>query len=161
MQFANLNVNNFDVSLAVIFGLIALYNSKSFVMLATLLAYVFIHAFTPTNFQAFIVISSAYFYLSQSNIRYLSQFRQVFLCFGVVYFFGAIDQAVYYHFEFDTLFDRIQPYLITIINAYVLAQLLGGGGKQDAGLIDYFTRHCMRWLNGLSLLHPSQKDHTQ
>lgn len=161
MQFANLSVNNFDTSLAVMFGLIALYNGKSFVMLATLLIYITIQAFTATNFQAFIVISFAYFYLSQLNIKYLSQFRQVFLCFGAVYFLGAIDQAVYYHFEFDTLFDRIQPYLITIINAYVLAALIGGGGKQDAGLIDYFTRHCMRWINGLSLLQTSPKDHTR
>jgi len=158
MQFANLSVNNFDTSLAVMFGLIALYNGKSFVMLATLLIYITIQAFTATNFQAFIVISFAYFYLSQLNIKYLSQFRQVFLCFGAVYFLGAIDQAVYYHFEFDTLFDRIQPYLITIINAYVLAALIGGGGKQDAGLIDYITANCVRWLNGLSLLQTGSKD---
>jgi hypothetical protein len=161
MQFANLSVSNYTIFLAVLWCLIALHNSKSFVMLATLLAYVFIQAFTPTNFQAFLVISSAYFYLSQSNIRYLSQFRQVFLCFGAVYFLGAIDQAVYYHFEFDTLFDRIQPYLITIINAYVLAALIGGGGKQDAGLIDYITANCVRWLNGLSLLQTGSKDSTR
>jgi hypothetical protein len=161
MELANLHVNNFDVALAVIWALIAFHNSKSLVMLASLIVYLFIQSSTTSNFAAYLICSMLYFQFAQSSIKNISAFRQVFLCFGAVYFFGAIDQAVYYHFDLDTRFDRIQPYLITIINAYVLAQLLGGGGKQDAGLIDYFTRHCMRWINGLSLLQTSPKDHTR
>lgn len=161
MQLANLNVSNFTFFLAIAWCLIALFNGKALVMLITLISYTLIQAFTTTDFAAFLVVSTLYFYFAQANITKISDFRQIFLAFGAVYFLGAVDQAVFFHANFDTRFDRIQPYLITIINAYVLAQLLGGGGKQDAGLIDYITHHCMRWLNGLSLLHPSQKDHTQ
>lgn len=159
MQVASLTVNNYDIMLAVLWGLIALHNSKSLIMLLTLLAYLLIQSVTTTNFQAFIVISSAYFYFAQLGIKNLSSFRRVFLCFGVVYFLGAIDQSLYYHLDVNTFFDRIQPYLITIINAYAMAGLIGGGGRQDAGFVDYIARHCVRWSNGLSLLQTSSENH--
>lgn len=60
------------------------------------------------------------------------QFRKAFIAFGVVYFIGAIDQFLYYHFDLDTKFDRIQPYLVTAINAYLLVHLLSDGGRQGA-----------------------------
>lgn len=126
-------------------------------MLLSIIAYLSIQLVTATNFHAFLLISSLYFYLSQSNIKFLSAFRKAFICFGVVYFLGAIDQAIYYHFEFDTYFDRIQPYLVTTVNAYVLALLLGGGGKQDAGLANYVTAAFNRWLVRLSLYQESHK----
>lgn len=158
MQLANLNVSNFTICLAAVWCLIALFNGKAFVMLTTLISYTLIQAFTTTDFAAFLVVSTLYFYFAQANITKISDFRQIFLAFGAVYFLGAVDQAVFFHANFDTGFDKIQPYLITIINAYALARLIDGGGKQDAGLIDYFTRHCMRWINGLSLLQTSPKD---
>lgn len=161
MQLANLNVSDYTICLAVAWCLIALFNCKAIVMLITLISYTLIQAFTTTDFAAFLVVSTLYFYFAQANITKISDFRQIFLAFGAVYFLGAVDQAVFFHANFDTGFDKIQPYLITIINAYVLAQLIGGGGKQDAGFIDYIAYHCMRWLNGLSLLQPSQKDHTR
>lgn len=151
MQVGNLNVNNYDLTLAVLWCAIALLNGRALIMLASLAAYIVIQAVTATDFQAFLIVSAFYFYCAQANIKNLSTFRAIFLCFGAVYFLGAIDQAVYYHFDLDTHFDRMQPYLITLINAYALATLIGGGGKQDAGLIDYISANCMRWLNGLSL----------
>jgi len=158
MQLANLNVSNFTLFLAIAWCLIALFNGKALVMLITLISYTLIQAFTTADFAAFLVVSTLYFYFAQADITKISDFRQIFLAFGAVYFLGAVDQAVFFHANFDTRFDRIQPYLITIINAYVLAQLLGGGGKQDAGLIDYITANCVRWRNGLSLLQPNSKD---
>lgn len=107
-------------------------------------------ALTQTNFSAYLACSALYFYFAQSNIKFLSTFRKAFIAFGVVYFIGAIDQAIYYHFDYDTYFDRMQPYLITIINAYVLASLIDGGGKQDAGLADYISATFHRWLARLS-----------
>jgi len=161
VRLISLSVNNYDIFLAVMWLVIGLHNRKAFIMLATLVCYTTLQAVTPTNFHAFLIASSLYFLFAQENIRYLSRFRQIFLCFGVVYFFGAIDQAVYYHFDFDTRFDRIQPYLITIINAYALATLIDSGGKQDAGFVDYITRNCASWFNGLSLHKTCQKDHTR
>ncbi len=151
MILANLNVNNYDIILAVMWCLAALLNGRALIMLATLAIYTAIQAITFTNFHAFLIVSALYFYCAQVNIKNLSSFRTIFLCFGVVYFLGSIDQAVYYHFDFDTYFDRMQPYLITLINAYALATLISGGGKQDAGLIDYISANCVRWFNGLSL----------
>lgn len=157
VNLGNLHVNNFDLCLLVIWSCITLYNSQAAVMLASLIVYLSVGSITTTNFHAFLLISSLYFYLSQSNIKFLSAFRKAFICFGVVYFLGAIDQAIYYHFEFDTYFDRIQPYLVTIVNAYVLALLLDGGGKQDAGFADYVTATFHRWLVRLSLYQASHK----
>lgn len=151
MQVGNLNVNNYDLTLAVLWCVVALLNGRALIMLASLAAYTSIQAVTATDFQAFLIVSAFYFYCAQANIKNLSTFRTIFLCFGAVYFLGSIDQAVYYHFDFDTYFDRMQPYLITLINAYALATLISGGGKQDAGLIDYIAANCMRWLDGLSL----------
>lgn len=151
MQVGNLSVSNFTLFLAVLWCLAALLNGRALIMLATLAVYTTIQAITFTNFHAFLIVSALYFYCAQVNIKNLSSFRTIFLCFGAVYFLGSIDQAVYYHFDFDTYFDRMQPYLITLINAYALATLISGGGKQDAGLIDYIAANCMRWLNGLSL----------
>jgi hypothetical protein len=150
MQIGNLTVSNFTVMLAVLWCLVALLNGKSLVMLATLITYTAIQAVTTTNFHAFLICSTLYFYFAQSNIKILSSFRQAFMLFGVVYFLGSIDQAIYYHFDLDTRFDRIQPYLITAINAYALAILLNGGGKQDAGLVNNIGFAFNRWRFWLS-----------
>lgn len=151
MPVGNLNVNSFDLSLLILWAAISLYNPAAIIMAAELSLYVAIQAITPTNFLAYIACASLYFYFSQANIRILSTFRKAFIAFGVVYFLGAIDQAVYFHFDIDTYFDRIQPYLITIINAYVLASLIDGGGRQDAGLAYDMRDTFNRWLSRLSL----------
>lgn len=150
MQVGNLNASNFFFFMLVMWAILCLHNHKSIVMFLTLVVYESIQAITTTNFHAFLICSSLYFYFAQSNIKFLSTFRKAFIAFGVVYFLGAIDQSVYYHFDFDTYFDRIQPYLITAINAYVLASLIGGGGEQDAGLADYISATFHRWLARLS-----------
>lgn len=151
MSFLGVESNNFDALLAVVWIIVCLLNASALVMLLSLLSYLLIQSATSTNFHAFLICSSLYFYLSQVNIKFLSTFRKAFIAFGVVYFLGAIDQAVYYHFDFDTYFDRIQPYLITIVNAYVLASLVDGGGRQDAGFVDYITSAFNSWLARLSL----------
>ena len=150
MQLGNLSVNSFDLSLLIVWAALSLYNSASLVMVLELLTYTSIQALTQTNFTALLACSALYFYFAQSNIKFLSTFRKAFIAFGVVYFIGAIDQSIYYHLDFDTYFDRIQPYLITVINAYVLASLIDGGGKQDAGLADYISATFNRWLARLS-----------
>lgn len=150
MQVGNLSANSFDLALLVVWAALSLYNSASLVMIFTLCLYTAIQAITDSNFPALLVSSALYFYFAQSNIKFLSTFRKAFIAFGVVYFIGAIDQAIYYHFDYDTYFDRMQPYLITIINAYVLASLIDGGGKQDAGLADYISATFHRWLARLS-----------
>ena len=132
-------------------ALLCLHNRKSVVMFLSLIGYEAIQATTATNFHAFLICSSLYFYLSQVNIKFLSTFRKAFIAFGTIYFIGAVDQAVYYHFDFDTYFDRIQPYLVTIVNAYVLASLLNGGGRQDAGFSDYISHAFNSWRSRLSL----------
>lgn len=161
MQLINVNVSNFTIVLAVAWCFIALRNSKALVMLATLICYTLTQAFTTTDFHAFLIVSALYFYFSQVNIKEISYFRQIFLCFGAVYFLGATDQALYFHASIDTKFDRIQPYLVTAINAYVLAKLIGGGGKQDAGLIDYITSSFHRWRTRLLLRQESHPDNQQ
>lgn len=151
MQIANLSVNSFDLALLILWALVSLLNPAALIMAVELSIYLAIQAITPSNFLAYIACASLYFYFSQVNIRFLSSFRKAFIAFGVVYFLGAIDQAVYYHFELDTYFDRIQPYLITIVNAYVLASLLDGGGRQDAGFAYSMRDTFNRWLSRLSL----------
>lgn len=102
-------------------------------MLIALLIYTCINALTTYNFSGFLITSALFFMASVSKINFSSQFRKAFIAFGFIYFIGATDQAIYYHVEVDTYFDRIQPYLVTAINAYLLVHLLSDGGRQGAG----------------------------
>lgn len=142
--------SDYGLTLLSLWCALSLFRVRALTMAVTLVSYWSIQNLTTTNFHAFLICSTLYFYFAQSNIRFLSTFRKAFIAFGVVYFLGSIDQAVYYHFDFDTYFDRIQPCLITAINAYVLASLISGGGEQDAGLADYISATFHRWLARLS-----------
>lgn len=144
-------VNNYDIALLLIWCIVSIRNAKALIMAASLLLYWLVQNITSTNFLAFIATASAYFYLCGSNIKFSLQFRKAFLCFGVVYFIGAADQSVYYHIEIDTYFDRIQPYLVTVINAYLLAYLLSDGGRQGAEFNEMRAAAFCRRLFRLSL----------
>ena len=158
MVLANLTVSNFTLLLAVLWCLIALLNGKSLIMLLSLVGYTLIQAYTTTDFHAFIICSVLYFYFSQSSIKSISCFRKVFFCFGAVYFVGAVDQAVYFHLSVDLKFDVLMPYLITIINAYVVAALISMSGGRDARHSRNIRDYCKRRADGLSLLQTSQQD---
>lgn len=132
LSLGNLPVSSFTILMLVVWCLTSIRNKRSFIMIYALLIYTCINAITTTNFAGFIITSTLFFIASTANINISSQFRRAFLWFGAVYFIGAVDQAIYYHVEVDTYFDRIQPYLVTAINAYLLAHLLSDGGKQGA-----------------------------
>jgi len=153
MALGNLNVSNYTFALCVLWLLISiLWNRSAFIMLATICVYTAIGALTKTDFQAFIICSTLYFFICSINIKISLEFYKAFTCFGVVYFIGAIDHFIYSHMHFDTKFDRIQPYLITIINAYVLAYLLSGGRRDNVyGFTDYCAK-CYSWCK-LHLLY--------
>jgi len=138
-------VNSYDIALIVLWCIASTFNKKALIMLATLAAYLAVQMLTPTNFCAFIVCSVVYFYLSTLNIRFSLEFRKAFMLFGVVYFIGAVDQFVYYHFDVDTKFDRIQPYLITAVNAYVLAYLFSDWRRNNADGISRYCAKCLHW----------------
>ena len=155
MEIGNVTVSSFTITLLLTWLAIALcWNSRALLMLASLLLYTAIQAVTITDFQAFVICSIAYFVVSSANIKLSKEFRQAFIAFGVVYFIGAIDHFSYSHLLIDTKFDRIQPYLITFINAYVLAYLLGGGRRDNVhGLAHY----CAKRINWYKLHLPSNR----
>lgn len=126
------HVNAFDAVMLAVWLLVSFRNKQSLLMLFCLIAYLLIQAETETNFLGFIITSAMFFILAAVNIRIPSEIRQAFICFAVVYLIGAADQAMYYHFDLDMLFDRIQPYLVTFVNAYVLAYLVSRGGREGA-----------------------------
>lgn len=155
MEIGNVTVSSFTITLLLTWLAIALcWNGRALLMLASLLLYTAIQAITITDFQAFVICSTAYFVVSSANIKLSKEFRQAFIAFGVVYFIGAIDHFSYSHLLIDTKFDRIQPYLITFINAYVLAYLLGGGRRDNVhGLAHY----CAKRINWYKLHLPSNR----
>lgn len=132
LSLGNLPVSSFTILMLVVWCLTSIRNKRAFIMICALLIYTCINAITTTNFTGFIATSALFLTAPTANINISSQFRRAFLWFGAVYFIGAVDQAIYYHIEVDTYFDRIQPYLVTAINAYLLAHLLSDGGKQGA-----------------------------
>lgn len=132
LSLNGLAISNFDIAMLVVWCLASIRNKRAIIMAAYVIAYVVIQAISPYNFPDFLITSILFFVSSVANINISSQFRRAFLWFGAVYFIGAVDQAIYYHVEVDTYFDRIQPYLVTAINAYLLAHLLSDGGKQGA-----------------------------
>lgn len=151
LSLGNLPVSSFTILMLVVWCLTSIRNKRAFIMFYALLIYTCINAITTTNFAGFLITSTLFFIASTANINISSQFRKAFLCFGLVYFIGAIDQAIYYHLEVDTYFDRIQPYLVTAINAYLLAHLLSGGGEQDANSYGVRAATFCRRLFRLSL----------
>ena len=132
LNLNGLAVSNFDIAMLVAWCLVSARNSKALIMIICLIAYTLIQAISPYNFSDYLITSILFFVASAANINLSSQFRKAFWCFGAVYFIGAADQSVHYHIEIDTYFDRIQPYLVTVINAYLLAYLLSDGGRQGA-----------------------------
>ena len=128
-------------------------------MFFALVIYTAVNSSTSTNFSGFTITSAPFFTASASNISISSKLRKAFLLFGFVYFIGAIDQAVYYHIDIDTRFDRIQPYLVTAINAFVLASLLSDGGREGAGTNGMLSSALCRRLFRLSLHKESTQNY--
>lgn len=151
LNLGNLHVSNYTVLMLVVWLIASAYNKQAVFMFCALLIYTAVNAITDTNFSGFLITSVLFFTASSSNIKVSLQIRKAFIAFGVVYFIGAIDQAVYYHIDIDTSFDRIQPYLVTAINAYLLAHLLSDGGKQGANSYGMRTDTFCRRLFRLSL----------
>lgn len=146
MVLGNLNVSSYTIALLLIWLFIAAFwNVRAFIIAATLVSYTAIQAITPTDFAAFIICSTLYFFISSSNIKLSSEYRKAFIAFGVIYLIGSIDHFTYSHLRIDTKFDRIQPYLITIINAYVLAYLFGGGRLQGVHGLVYYCIKRLHW----------------
>ena len=132
LSLNGLAISNFDIAMLVVWCLASIRNKRAIIMAIAVVIYTLAQAISPYNFPDFLTTSILFLVASVANISLSSQFRKAFLCFGFVYFIGATDQAIYYHVEVDTYFDRIQPYLVTAINAYLLAHLLSDGGKQGA-----------------------------
>ena len=148
MASLSVQPSSYGIALALIWVLIGtLFNAKAFVMLATILLYWIIQNITPRNLDAFVICSALYFYFAnQGFIKLPSAFKFAFICFGFVYLAGAVDQFIYYHLDHDTRFDRIQPYLVTVINAYVLAYLLSDWRRNDVvGLANYCAMRYRRY----------------
>ena len=132
LNLANLSVSSFTIAMFVVWCLVSIRNKHALIMAAALIAYTIINAATETNFCGFLITSAMFFILAAVNIKIPSEIRQAFVCFALVYLIGAADQAMYYHLDIDMLFDRIQPYLVTAVNAYVLAYLVSRGGREGA-----------------------------
>ena len=115
-------------------------------MLAAMAGYMLAQYSTPTNFAAFIICSTVFFYLATLHIIFPLEFRKAFIAFGVVYFIGAVDQFLYYHFDVDTKFDRLQPHIITAVNAYVLAYLFSDWRRDNADGIPRYCAKCRDWV---------------
>jgi len=146
MELVSQQVSNYTLALALIWLLIGLLlNVRAFIILSTLIFYTLLHITLPTDFDKFVICSILYFHFSSSNIKLSSEYRKAFIAFGVIYLIGSIDHFSYTHLHIDTKFDRIQPYLITIINAYVLAYLLGGGRLQGVHGLVYYCIQRIRW----------------
>ena len=146
MVLGNLNVSNYTIALLLIWLLIALcWNVRALIIAVTLVLYTAIQALTPTDFAAFIICSTLYFFAASANIKLSSEYRKAFIAFGVIYLLGSIDHFTYSHLRINTQFDRVQPYLLTIINAYVLAYLFGGGRLQGVHGLAYYCIKRLHW----------------
>lgn len=145
-------INNFDIALLLIWLLISFFwNVRALVIAASLGFYLLMHVVTPADFDKFIICSTLYFFTASANIKLSSEYRKAFIAFGVIYLIGSIDHFTYSHLHVDTGFDKVQPYLITIINAYVLAYLLGGGRLQGVHGLAFYCAKCLPWYKLHSL----------
>jgi hypothetical protein len=157
MEILSQTINNLDVALLSVWLLIAMFwNVRALIILISLCCYLAAHFFTPTDFDTFIICSTLYFTTASLNIKLSFEYRKAFIAFGVIYLLGSIDHFTYSHLHINTQFDRLQPYLLTIINAYVLAYLLSGGRLQGVHGLAYSCFRCVQWFK----LHLSRNHKT-
>ena len=146
MEIISRLINNFDIALLLIWLLISFFwNVRASIIAASLGFYLLMHVMTPTDFDKFIICSTLYFFTASANIKLSSEYRKAFIAFGVIYLLGSIDHFTYSHLHVDTGFDKVQPYLLTIINAYVLAYLLSGGRLQGVHGLAYYCIKRLHW----------------
>lgn len=103
-----------------------------FILLLDLLSYqVFI-----TDFPRYCLTSLAYSLISQINITISYKLRYAFTAGAVLYFVGAVDDAIYHTFEISTIYYDAMPYLVIALNAFIAATLFNDGGRNIVGIIN-------------------------
>ena len=92
-----------------------------------LIAHVILEAIffsTDSGFAVSLLSSALYFIVAASNINLKSEIRQALWLLGCLYWLAALD---YYVADTVTYFYIIFPWLINMVDAYIIYYLFGGG----------------------------------
>ena len=119
----DLNASEVDLLKLAAFIAACFINRAAIIVLAFQLADVALFAISQTGLIACLSLAALYSINSIVNIRIKSEIRQGLICLGAVYWLGAVD---YWYTDETTIFFVLFPYLITLIDVYILWHLAGG-----------------------------------
>ena len=123
MTALNLTASDIDLMFLAAFIAACFINRAAIIVLAFQLADVALFAISETGLIACLSLATLYSINSIVNIRIKSEIRQGLICLGAVYWLGAVD---YWYTDEITIFFVLFPYLITLIDVYILWHLVGG-----------------------------------
>lgn len=117
---------SFDVFMMAVWLIVTACNRQGFICCLLLVYYIFIFHIAPSNFHLFLLAAIAHFLASASNIRILSIIRKVLFIQGCIFYIAAIDKSIYYNFNLASNFKEIRPYLITVLDFYIILIITRG-----------------------------------
>lgn len=101
-------------------------NRQGFICCLLLVYYIFLSYATTSNFYLFLFASLAHFIASSAKIQILSNIRKALFLQGCIFYIAAFDKMMFYSFDLITNFKEIRPYLITVLDFYIIFILTRG-----------------------------------
>ena len=119
-------VTTSDLDLLKLAAFIAAFfiNRQALALIAAHLAWELIYISTDSGFAVSLLSSALYFIVAASNINLKSEIRHAIWLLGCLYWLAALD---YYVADTVTYFYIIFPWLINMVDAYIIYHLMGGG----------------------------------
>ena len=119
-------MNSTDAIMLIVWLVLSVFNRQAAIMAACLVGYHVALYYVKDAIFFNALISSAFFLLATVNISLKSYFRAAFLAFGVLYWLAAADDFAWSFSSLQTPYRDALPWLISAVNVYVIAHLIGG-----------------------------------
>lgn len=132
---------HFDVFMMAVWLIVTACNRQGFICCLLLVYYIFLFHVAPSNFHLFLSVAVAHFLASASKIQILSTIRKVLFIQGCIFYIAAIDKMMLYNFHFITNFKQVRPYLITVLDFYIILILTRGRIDGLRCLLANWVRH--------------------
>ena len=111
-------------------------------------SYIFTLEITGAEYSFLIVLLYCF---AATNIKFKSEIRQALWAIAALNWLCMIDYA---YFPYETMFYHAYPFLIHVIDCYIIYHLLSHGGRQDVGtMLDaaqdfiFSTGYRILWLS--------------
>jgi hypothetical protein len=107
----------------IVWLLLSFFNRQALLLLACLFVYHVFYFSFKFNFEPFILMSMTFSWLTVAEINIKSKVRHVFACFSLLYWLSAVDEFLFYKLGLETGLRFARPYIVIILNAYLITIL--------------------------------------